>query len=888
MSLQHTTGVPRGPRLRGGLALAAVGALALSGLALGTVTSTAQTSGQTSGQTSSRTSTLAKPADAAAERFGRMATYPVFLNVPEGVDPLDETVAEISAVSEDGETVVYTDAAGKRIGFLDISDPSAPEGLGTLDLSELGDAEDEPTSVAVVGDHVLVVVNTSPSYTEPSGRVDVVDLETRELVASHDLGGQPDSIAVSPSGEYAAIAMENERDEDALPDGAGDDADEGDLPQAPAGFVQVLELDGAPATWTPDPLLLPAEDLAGMDTPEDPEPEYVDINADDELVVSLQENNGLVVVDLPTREITSAFSAGNVVLEGVDTTDDGVFNATDTIDVPREPDAVHWVGDGLVATANEGDWKGGSRGWTVFEAATGEVVWDAGTSFEDLVLSVGSFNDGRADNKGAEPEGLTYAEYDGVPYAFVGSERSNLVAVYDMTDPTEPALTQVLPTTNGPEGLLPIPSRDLLVVSSEVDDSDVGVRASVALFELGTDGVVWPDIVSVPAPGEDRPIGWGALGALSGDQHDPKGLWSASDSAYSPARIYHLDVSAVPAVLDDVIEVTDGGEPVDLDIEGIAERTQGGFWLASEGATGPENALVRTDADGVVVETVTLPTEVAAGLGKWGLEGVAVRGSGASETVYVALQRPLTGEDTARIGRYDVAEAAWTWFAYPMETTSTEGDWIGLSEITVIDRDTVAVIERDKLMGPAAAVKRIYTVDLPAGSADEVTPVTKTLAVDLLPAMTGRNGWTQEKLEGLAVTTRGRVYAVTDNDGVDDASGETQLFDLGRLSSVFAEDVATTTKLKVKGRSRRAGQAFRVVVVVKPAPQGGRVVVEVDGQKVASTRVDGRTTPLRVRIKGTGEHTLTATYTGNGLAAGSTSKTVTVKVKKAKKDQKKR
>ncbi len=181
MSLQHTTGVPRGPRLRGGLALAAVGALALSGLALGTVTSTAQTSaqtsGQTSGQTSSRTSTLAKPADAAAERFGRMATYPVFLNVPEGVDPLDETVAEISAVSEDGETVVYTDAAGKRIGFLDISDPSAPEGLGTLDLSELGDAEDEPTSVAVVGDHVLVVVNTSPSYTEPSGRVDVVDLD---------------------------------------------------------------------------------------------------------------------------------------------------------------------------------------------------------------------------------------------------------------------------------------------------------------------------------------------------------------------------------------------------------------------------------------------------------------------------------------------------------------------------------------------------------------------------------------------------------------------------------------------------------------------------------------------------------------------------------------
>ena len=301
----------------------------------------------------------------------------------------------------------------------------------------------------------------------------------------------------------------------------------------------------------------------------------------------------------------------------------------------------------------------------------------------------------------------------------------------------------------------------------------------------------------------------------------------------------------------------------------------------------PIHQLIETVAGAAPLVFLGLPTDVAAGLGKWGLEGVAVRGSGAAETVYVALQRPLTGEDTARIGRYDVADAAWTWFAYPMETTSTEGDWIGLSEITVIDQDTVAVIERDKLMGPRAAVKRVYTVDLPAGSAETVTPVAKTLAVDLLPAMTGRNGWTQEKLEGLAITTKGRVYAVTDNDGVDDASGETQLFDLGRVSSVFSGDVATTTKLKVKGKSRRAGQAFRVVVVVKPAPQGGRVVVEVDGEKAASTRVDGRTTPLRVRIKGTGKHTLTATYTGNALAAGSTSKAVTVKVEKSKGQKKK-
>ncbi|MFD0786899.1 alkaline phosphatase, partial [Micromonospora azadirachtae] len=178
--------------------------------------------------------------------FDRVATYPVFQNRPAGEDPTSPTVAEISAVSEDGRTLVYTDALGRRIGFLDISRADKPRGLGTLSLSQLGDAEDEPTSVAVVGRYVLVVVNTSRSYTEPSGRLDVVELVTRKRVRSFDLGGQPDSIAISKDHRYAAIAIENERDEEATPPGG----EEGDLPQLPGGFVQIVDLAGAnPAGW---------------------------------------------------------------------------------------------------------------------------------------------------------------------------------------------------------------------------------------------------------------------------------------------------------------------------------------------------------------------------------------------------------------------------------------------------------------------------------------------------------------------------------------------------------------------------------------------------------------------------------------------------------------
>ena len=39
----------------------------------------------------------------------------------------------------------------------------------------------------------------------------------------------------------------------------------------------------------------------------------------------------------------------------------------------------------------------------------------------------------------------------------------------------------------------------------------------------------------------------------------------------------------------------------------------------------------------------------------------------------------------------------------------------------------------------------------------------------------------QDKLEGLAVAGNGRTYAVTDNDAIDDATGETQFFRLGHL-----------------------------------------------------------------------------------------------------------
>ncbi len=707
--------------------------------------------------------------------FERLATYPVYQNGGGG-----ESVAEISAVGQDGRTLIYTDAPGKRIGFLDLGDPGSPRGLGTIELGY------EPTSVAVVGQYALVVIDTSKSHTEPSGRVDVVRVKDRKTVRSIELGGQPDSIAVS--GKYAAIAIENERDEEFTPAGG----EEGDLPQAPGGFLQILDLEkeNDPASWglrkvpftQADGSALPAFVKAGLDTPQDPEPEYVSINGRGEVAVTLQENNGVAIVDLRTGRVERVFSAGKVTVTGIDTEEDGRISLTGSIqDVPREPDSVAWIDDEHLATANEGDWKGGTRGWTVFDDR-GKVVWDAGNSFEHLAVRYGQHNDDRAENKGAEPEGLTVATYKGRRYAFVGSERSNFVAVYDVSRPSKPGFVQFLPTNAGPEGLLAVPSRGLFIVSSETDDASVGLRAGVQVFGLGKPKV--PGLVSASQGG--APIGWGALSGLSAVPGSRDGLYAVWDSAYKPTEIFTIDTGEKPATITKALTVTKGGAPAAYDAEGIAARPGGGFWLASEGAKGPQNLLVRLDASGAVQQEIPLPADVAAGLGGQGFEGVTVVGSGGGEQVWVTLQRPVSTDpaDVVRLGRYTPSTGAWAWFGYRLQPSASTANWNGLSEITYAG-GRLLLVERDKASGIAAAHKKVYSVALPTGDPEGLPVLAKTLERDLLPDLKGFGGWVQEKVEGLGVTGGGRVWIATDNDAVNDATGETVFYSPGTLKSAF-------------------------------------------------------------------------------------------------------
>lgn len=786
---------------------------------------------------------IAPSAPDASRVFNRIATFPVCSQRGSSCDSDETTAAEIIAATADGLTLVYTNSPAKAIGFIDLQDPAAPAPLGALAMGG------EPTSVAILGAHALVAVNTSKTRAEPTGKLVIVDVASRTVISEHGLPGQPDSIAISKDGQWAAVVIENERDED---------VNEGALPQLPGGsLVVVSTAAGKPADWT-----LSTVELTGMAErfPEDPEPEYVDINADNVAVVTLQENNHIVLVDLKTASVIRHFPAGTVDLNAIDATDERpnqvAFTETQR-GVLREPDGVTWISTRQFVTANEGDFKGGSRGFTVFNL-DGSVAWDAGSSLEYAVARIGHANDRRSDAKGNEPENAEFGRFGRTDYLFVASERSSVIAVQDLSTPNAPALKQLLPTGTAPEGVLAIPSRDLLVVANEEDSREDTVRSSVTVYHYGPGTAAYPTIESADR-GDGTPIPWGALSGLAaetgtrfsprlaaanrsgvikaragGSASDPSSagagagaatdadaaasatVYAIDDSFYRSNRIFWLDVSQQPARLynetrirddrhvlaglaatlpdaaddsrfDDVdlaAMINDDGT-VNLDPEGIAIGSHGGFWIASEGAgtvgdakqpVRSANLVLKLDANGVIDDVITLPAELDARQSRFGLEGIVE----ADGRLVVAFQRAWGDEAAPRIGLFDLASRTWSFRFYPLDAVASPNKgWVGLSDITALGNDRFVVIERDNQAGPDARIKRLYRFDL-AGTTEGQT-LDKHLVRDLIDDLRRPAGSVAEKIEGLTRLPSGELLIVNDNDGLDAGNGETTLLRVGKV-----------------------------------------------------------------------------------------------------------
>lgn len=697
-------------------------------------------------------------------------------------------VAEIVDVTINGKQLVYTDGDLGQIGFVDISNPGSPVGQGVVDVGG------EPTSLVILDPLILVGVNTSnDDFDNPSGRLIVVHRNNRKIVAVHELGGQPDAIALAPDRKRAAIVIENERDED---------ENGGLLPQLPSGGLLIVDLKGAAKKWK-----ITEADLspvaAAATNGSDLEPEYVDINEQNEAVVTFQENNWLAVVNLETGDTISHFSAGSTTLNNIDTVEEDLISFdTDGVVKRREPDAVSWIDDDSFATANEGDYEdaggeeGGSRGFTIFNQ-DGTVEYESNESFEHWIASAGQYNEGRSENKGCEPEAVETGVFGGRNLLFVGSERCNIVGVYDVTSGGATPV-QLLPTGLRPEGLKAIPSRNLFVASTESDESGDGIPTMITLYRTEDGPSLYPMIASA-ADIEGNPIPWVALSGMVGDSLDANTLYAVSDSFLDGGFIYTIDVSSEPALIVDRLEVV--GASAGLDLEGVAIGPDGSFWLGSEGnSSSRPNLVLKVDPiTGVVLSEIELPAGLVDMRRGNGIEGIAVTGAAGAEIIYIAIQRAWPDEgDTdkvnTKIGRYDVSTSAWDFVHYPLNPEG-EGSWIGLSELTLLPDGSFAVIERDKgwgpTTGPNAELKAIYGIDLAAAEfrafddPNGLVTISKSLMYDALPAIDLNSIWIAEKLEGLAVAADGQVYIVTDNDGVDDATGETVFLNLGHWIETF-------------------------------------------------------------------------------------------------------
>jgi len=250
-----------------------------------------------------------------------------------------------------------------------------------------------------------------------------------------------------------------------------------------------------------------------------------------------------------------------------------------------------------------------------------------------------------------------------------------------------------------------------------------------------------------------------------------------------------------------------------LDSEGLVRASDGSFWVSDE--YGPH--IVHFDASGKTLERINpfgsgtggrkIPLVFARRRPNRGMEGLTITPDG--KTLVGLMQSPMYNPTKAavasslvlRILTFDIATGATKQYAYLMDNTSLTG----CSEILALTATSFLTIERDGLFGGAptnpATFKKIFKIDI-SGATDisdaantasgklyggktveelndqtglsgaGITPVTKTLAIDLLKDLPGV--YPHDKAEGITLLP-GNILAISNDDdfGVVDNGSNT-------------------------------------------------------------------------------------------------------------------
>ena len=278
------------------------------------------------------------------------------------------------------------------------------------------------------------------------------------------------------------------------------------------------------------------------------------------------------------------------------------------------------------------------------------------------------------------------------------------------------------------------------------------------------------------------PVGWGAISGMVAGEDGM--VYAVNDSFYALATddLQDRPVSDTsPDRRGHPRHPRNGFPAQKLDMEGIALDGEN-FWVASEGRTDRviPHAIYMVGPDGEIEEEIGLPPELMAVERRFGFEGITKVG----DTLWMAVQREWADDpkNHVKLVAYNLETEEWGAVHYPKAEPET--GWVGLSEI-VAHGDHVYVVERDNQHDYRAVTKKIYRIPaaqmVPAPLGGALPVVEKELVRDLLPDLTSTGGYVLDKVEGLAIQADGTAWVSTDNDGVDDHSGETMFFSVGQF-----------------------------------------------------------------------------------------------------------
>lgn len=272
--------------------------------------------------------------------------------------------SEISAYDVTTQRL-YIVAGTSALEVLDVSNPTAPTLVKTIDTSAFGIAN----SIAVKNGIVAVAIENGANKQAP-GVVAFYDLDGN-LLNSVTVGALPDMLTFTPDGKKIVVANEGEPNSYNQLDSAD-----------PEGSISIIDLskgvlrldqssvktaDFSAFNALKDALVAAGVRVFGpnVTVAQDLEPEYITVSPDSKTAwVTLQENNALAIVDLETATVKEikplGFKDHSLLGNGLDASDrdSGINIQTWPVLGMYQPDAIASFtvnGQTYLITANEGD-----------------------------------------------------------------------------------------------------------------------------------------------------------------------------------------------------------------------------------------------------------------------------------------------------------------------------------------------------------------------------------------------------------------------------------------------------------------------------------------------------------------------------------------------------